>query len=163
MSKVGTVLFHGSVGGMCLMSGLYIGCALAPSPRQMYEGPQLPKEQVGIIRSGCTPEGRLNIMILKVDGKEVPDVCADFSTLPGDHQLELSAEQAALNVVAPTMGTGGVLGAPLPGMSGTAQQVPQMVWRAPSPLLITCAVPAGSEVTVIGNRTTGSDWEAHCQ
>lgn len=150
-------------GWMALMTFLCVGCALSPAAQQMYDGPPLPKDQVGIIKTGCTPEGKLNIMVTRLDGKDVPDACADFAVMPGAHQVELSAEQMALNLAAPTMGSGGVLGAPLPGMSGTAQQVPQVVWRSQSPLRITCSVPAGKDVTIVGNRTAGSEWAARCQ
>ena len=163
MSNVEVSARRGFDGLMSILICLWVSCALTPGPRQMYDGPPLAKDQVGIIKTGCAPEGKLNIMVLRVDGREVPDACADFALLPGDHQVELTADQVALNLAAPTMGSAGVLGAPLPGMSGTAQQVPQVVWRAESPLRITCAVPAGKEVTIIGNRTTGQDWEARCQ
>ena len=146
-----------------LMGFLCVGCVLAPGPRQMYEGPPLPKEQVGIVRNGCAPEGRLNIMTLRIDEKEVSDVCADFAVLPGEHQIDLSAERVAPSLAAPTMGSGGILGAPPAGMGGSPQQGPRVVWRAQSPLRITCTVKAGKEVTIVGTGGAGSDWEARCQ
>ena len=151
-------------GAFLSILGLWcLGCTLNPAPRQMYDGPVLPKEQVGIIRTGCAPEGKLNIMVLRLDGKEISDVCADFAVLPGEHQLELSAEQMAMALAAPPMASGGVLGAPVGGMSGTAQHPPQVVWRSETPLRISCAVVAGKEVTIAGNRTAGPDWQARCQ
>ena len=151
-----------SAGFVLLLGGLSVGCALTSTPRQMYDGPPLPKEQIGTIKSGCGSEGRLNIMVMRVDGKDLSDVCADLSVLPGDHQLDLSAEEMALSLAAPPMASGGVLGAPMPG-SGTPQQGPQVVWRSQSPLLITCTVPAGKEVTIVGSRGAGSNWQARCQ
>lgn len=147
---------------LVLLGFLCVGCALGSTPRQMYEGPMLPKEQVGLIRTGCATEGRLNIMVLRLDGTSISDVCADFAVLPGEHQLELSAEQMSLALAAPPMASGGILGAPVPA-AGTAQQAPQIVWRSESPLRISCAVSAGKEVTISGARTTGNDWQAHCQ
>ena len=149
--------FLATIGLWCL------GCALNPAPKQMYDGPLLPKEQVGIIRTGCAPEGRLNIMVLRLDGKEISDVCADFAVVPGEHQLELSAEQMAMALAAPPMTSGGILGAPVGGMSGTPQQSPQPVWRSEVPLRIACTVAAGKEVTIAGSRTAGKDWQAGCQ
>ena len=38
-----------------LLTGLMaVGCVQSLIPRHMYEGPPLPKEEVGIVRSGCT-------------------------------------------------------------------------------------------------------------
>lgn len=150
-------------GFVTLMGFLCIGCALAPAPRQMYEGAPLPKEQVGIVRSGCAPEGRLNIMTLRIDGHEISDVCADFAVLPGEHQIELTAERVALSLAAPTMGSGGILGAPPSPAGASPQQGSGVVWRAQSPLRITCTVQAGKEVTIVGTGGTGPDWEARCQ
>ena len=61
-----------------------IGCSQSLSPRQMYEGPPLPKEEVGIVRSGCTEESGLTIMTTQVDGKDITDGCADFAGVAGD-------------------------------------------------------------------------------
>ena len=42
------------VSAIIVIVGLLSGaCALRPSPVQMYEGPSLPKEQVGIVRGAC--------------------------------------------------------------------------------------------------------------
>ena len=67
---------------------LALSCSLGPTPKQMYEGPPLPKEQVGIVRNGCAVETGLSIMVMHIDGKNVPDPCADFALLPGEHQIK---------------------------------------------------------------------------
>ena len=163
MREVGTSSWRLCGWFVSLMGFLCAGCVLAPAPRQMYEGAPLPKEQVGIVRSGCAPEGRLNIMILRIDGQEISDVCADFAVLPGEHQIELSAERVALSLAAPTMGSGGILGAPPSPAGASPQQGSRVIWRAQSPLRITCSVQAGKEVTIVGTGGTGPDWEARCQ
>jgi hypothetical protein len=154
--KVGGGLL-GLLGIMC------VGCVLAPEPRQMYDGAPLPKEQVGIIRSGCAPEGNLNIMVFRVDGREVSHVCADFAVMPGEHELELGAERVAPALAAPPLGTGGVLGAPPQATARTQQQGPRVVWRGESPMKITCTVQAGQEVTIVGTAGAGTEWQARCQ
>jgi hypothetical protein len=158
-------LSAGRVGGglVGLLAIVSVGCVLSPTPKQMYDGAPLPKEQVGVVRSGCAPEGNLNIMVLRIDGREVSDVCADFAVLPGEHQLELGAERVATTLAAPPMGTGGVLGAPPATAARTQQQGPRVVWQGESPLRITCTVQAGQEVTIAGTAGTGTDWQARCQ
>ena len=102
-----------SCSAFLILTGLLaIGCALNPSPRQMYEGAPLPKEQVGIVRTGCTTGSGLTIMTTQIDGKDIADGCADFALLPGEHQIELSAKQLAPKFETGMMGSGSVLGAP---------------------------------------------------
>jgi len=72
----------------------------------MYEGPPLPREQIGILRSGCFAASGLTIMTTQIDGKDIADGCADFAVLPGEHHIELSAEQLAPKLEAHVMGLG---------------------------------------------------------
>src|SRR5262249_22579743 len=78
-----------------ILTGLVAnGCAaLSPSPQKMYEGPPLPKEQIGILHSGCRVGSGLTIMTTQIDGKDIADGCADFALSPGEHHIELSAKQ----------------------------------------------------------------------
>ena len=96
--------------GLILTGLVAMGCAQSFSPRQMYEGPPLPKEQVGIVRSGCIEESGLTIMTTRIDGKDIADGCADFALLPGEHHIELSAKQQSPRAEAPVMSSGMVLG-----------------------------------------------------
>lgn len=139
------------------------GCALSGRPVQMYEGASLPKEQVGIVRSACRMGPGLTIMIVRLDDKEISNVCADFAVLPGDHNLELSAKRLAPKIDTPMIRSGSVLGAPPSPMGATPDDESSVIWASSSPLRITCTVQAGQEVTIVGNAGTGPDWEARCQ
>lgn len=142
---------------------LFPGCALNPGPRQMYEGPPLPKEQVGIIHSGCVARSGLTITTTKIDGKDVEDGCADFALLPGEHRLELTAKQLAPKLDGYVVGSGSVLGAPTTPMGARPEQMPHVIWASQSPLVIICTVRAGQEVAIVGARGAGQDWQAGCQ
>jgi len=48
----------------------------------MYDGPPLPKEQGGIVRSGCIEQSGLTILTTQIDGKAIADGCTDFALLP---------------------------------------------------------------------------------
>jgi hypothetical protein len=148
-----------------ILAGLLtVGCALFPSPQQMYDGPPLPKEQVGIVRSGCVAGSGLTIMTTQIDGKDISDVCGDFALLPGEHQLELSAKQLAPKLEPSMQGPGPVLGGPRYPMSTPRQEeVSQVIWASTSPLRITCSLQAGQEVTIVGARGMDQEWEARCQ
>jgi hypothetical protein len=147
-----------------ILTGLLaIGCALNPSPRQMYEGAPLPKEQVGIVRSGCVAGPGLTIMTTQIDGKGISDVCADFALLPGEHQIELSAKQLVPKIETDMTGTGTILGGPQSRMGPRPEQGSQVIWASTSPLQITCTVRAGQEVTIVGSRRMGQEWQARCQ
>jgi hypothetical protein len=151
-------------GGFLTVVGLVcVGCALNPSPQQMYEGVPLPKEQVGIVRTGCKMGSGLTIMIVQIDGKEVSDVCADFALLPGEHHLEVSGKRLAPRMDTPMIRSGSVLGAPPSPMGATPEQESSVIWSSQSPLRITCTVQAGQEVTIVGTVGTGPDWDARCQ
>lgn len=153
-----------SVSAFLMLTGLLaIGCALSPSPRQMYEGAPLPKEQVGIVRSGCVAGPGLTIMTTQIDGKDISDVCADFALLPGEHQLELSAKRLAPKIDTPMIRSGSVLGAPPSPMGATPDEESSVIWASSSPLRITCTVQAGQEVTIVGSRGMGEEWQARCQ
>jgi hypothetical protein len=128
----------------------------------MYEGPPLPKEQVGILRSGCTEGGGLTIMTTQIDGKDITDSCADFALLPGEHLLELSARQQSPKAQPPVIGSGMVFGRPTP-MGTRPEEVSQVIWASTSPLRITCRVQAGQEVMIVGTKGMGQDWQARCQ
>jgi hypothetical protein len=148
---------------LLLLTGLVaIGCAQSLSPRQMYDGPPLPKEEVGIIRSGCTEGSGLTIMTTQIDGKEVADGCADFALLPGEHQLELSAKQQSPKAEMPVTGSGMVFGRPTP-MASRPEEGSRVVWASTPPLRITCRVQAGQEVIIVGSKGMGDDWQARCQ
>ena len=142
-----------------LLSG---GCALRPSPVQMYEGPSLPKEQVGILRGACQTGAGLTIMIVRIDGKDIPNGCGDFALLPGDHQLELSAKRLAPRMDTPMIRSGSMMGAPPSPVGATDEELP-VIWASSSPLRVTCSLQAGQEVTIVGNAGKGQDWEARCQ
>jgi hypothetical protein len=145
-----------------MLTGLLaMGCALGPGQTQMYEGPPLPKEQVGIVRNGCGMDSGLSIRVMQIDGKDVPDPCADFALLPGEHQLEVGAKRLAPALQTGTMRSGGVLGAPPAPFPAEARQE-QVLWTSPSTLRITCRVMAGQEVIIIGTGT-GEEWGARCQ
>jgi len=150
-------------GGCFTVVGLLIaGCALRASPVQMYEGAALPKEQVGIVRNACKTGPGLTIMVARIDDKEVPNGCADFALLPGDHHLELSAKQLAPKIDTPMIRSGSVLGAPPSPAGATPEGELPVIWASSSPLRIPCRVQAGQEVTIVGNARTGPDWEARC-
>jgi len=129
----------------------------------MYEGDSLPKEQVGIVRSACKTGPGLTIMIVRIDDRDIKNVCADFALLPGDHNLELNAKRLAPRIDTPMIASGSVLGAP-PSPTGraTAEQELPVIWASSSPLRITCTIQAGQEVIIVGNAGTGPDWEARC-
>ncbi|HWC50770.1 MAG TPA: hypothetical protein VG453_03750 [Nitrospira sp.] len=158
--------FRGSwplCGGLVLVGLLAAGCGLRASPVQMYEGPVLPQEQVGVVRSACQTEPGLTIMIVRIDDKDVPNVCADFALLPGEHTLELSAKRLGPSIETPMIRSGSVLGAPpSPSGAGSSEELP-VVWASTSPLRITCNIQAGQEVTIVGHVGTGQDWDAQCQ
>lgn len=139
------------------------GCGLRASPVQMYEGTPLPDEQVGIVRNACKTGPGLTIMIARIDAKDVPNACADFALLPGDHQLELSAKRLAPRMDTPMIRSGSVMGAPPSPMGATPDEELPVIWASSSPLRITCRIQAGQEVTIVGNAGTGPDWEARCQ
>lgn len=146
-----------------LLTGLVaIGCAQSLSPRQMYDGPPLPTEQVGIVRSGCTEGSGLTIMTTEIDGKDIADSCADFALLPGEHHLELSAKQQSPKAEIPVTGSGMVFGRPTP-MASRPEEGSRVVWASTSPLRITCRVEAGREVIIVGNKGMADDWQARCQ
>lgn len=146
-----------------ILTGLVtIGCVQSLTPRQMYAGPPLLKEQVGIVRSGCTEGSGLTIMTTQIDGKDIADSCADFSLLPGEHQLELSAKQQSPKAEIPVTGSGMVFGRPTP-MASRPEEGSRVVWASMSPLRITCRVQAGQEVIIVGSKGMGEDWQARCQ
>ena len=147
-----------------ILTGLVaMGCAQSFSPRQMYEGPPLPKEQVGIVRSGCIEESGLTIMTTRIDGKDIADGCADFALLPGEHHIELSAKQQSPRAEAPVMSSGMVLGGRPAPMGARPEEVSRVIWASTSPLRITCTVQAGQEVVIVGAKGMGEDWQARCQ
>jgi hypothetical protein len=139
------------------------GCAIKAGPIQLYDGPSLPREQIGIVRSACQTGPGLTIMIVRIDGKDVNNGCADFALLPGDHTLELSAKRLGPRIETPMIRSGSVLGAPpSPSGAGSSKELP-VVWASTSPLRITCSIQAGEEVTIIGKAGTEQDWDAQCQ
>lgn len=145
-----------SPGWLSIVTGaLWAGCVLNPGALQMYDGPSLPKEQVGIVRSGCVSEGGLTIMVVSIDGRAVANACSDFALLPGEHRFELTAERRAPSLGAPMMGSGGVLGAPPSGISGEPRQGSRVLWQSPSPLVIVCQLRAGQEVVIVGSGGMG--------
>lgn len=146
-----------------ILTGLVaIGCAQSLSPRHMYEGPPLPKGQVGIVRSGCIEESGLTIMITQIDGKDVTDGCADVALLPGEHHIELSAKQQSPKTETPVTSSGMVFGRPTP-MASRPEEGSRTVWASTSPLRITCRVQAGQEVIIVGSKGIGQEWQARCQ
>jgi hypothetical protein len=146
-----------------ILTGLVaIGCALSPSPRKMYEGPPLPKEQIGILRSGCFAGSGLTIMTTQIDGKDIDDGCADFALSPGEHHIELSAKQLSPKLEPHYMVTPGNLPGRAP-IGARPEQVSQVIWASTSPLRITCRVQAGQEIIIIGTKGEGEDWLARCQ
>jgi len=151
-------------GGCLVVVGLLSGgCALRASPVQMYEGALLPKEQVGIVRSACKTGPGLTIMIVRIDGKDIPNVCADFALLPGDHTLELSAKRLAPRIDTPMIRSGSMMGAPPSPIGATEDEELPVIWASSSPLRVICTLQAGQEVTIVGNAGPGPDWEARCQ
>jgi len=151
-------------GGCLIVVGLLSGgCALRASPVQMYEGASLPKEQVGIVRSACKTGPGLTIMIVRIDSKDIPNVCADFALLPGDHTLELSAKRLAPRIDTPMIRSGSMMGAPPSPIGATEDEELPVIWASSSPLRVTCTLQAGQEVTIVGNAGPGPDWEARCQ
>ncbi len=151
--------------GVCLtvVGLLTIGCALRTSPVRMYEGAPLPQEQVGIVRSACKTVPGLTIRIVRIDDKDIKNVCADFALLPGDHNLELNAKRLGPRIDTPMIRSGSVLGAPPSPTGYSAEQELPVIWASSSPLRITCSIKAGQEVTIVGDAGTGPDWEARCQ
>ena len=146
-----------------LLTGLMaIGCSQSLNLRQMYDGPPLSKEQVGIVRSGCTEGSGLTIMTTQIDGKDIADGCADFALLPGEHQLELSAKQQSPKAEIPVTGSGMVFGRPTP-MASRPEEGSRVVWASTSPLRITCRIQAGQELIIVGSKGMGEDWQARCQ
>ena len=139
-----------------------VGCVQNLSPRQIYEGPPLPKEQVGIVRSGCIEGSGLTIMTTQIDGKDISDGCADFALLPGEHHIELSAKQQSPKTDAPVMNSGMVFGRPTP-MATRPEEGSRVVWASTSPLRITCSIRAGQGVIIVGAKGMGEDWQARCQ
>jgi hypothetical protein len=129
----------------------------------MYEGAPLPKEQVGIVRSGCVAGPGLTIMTTQIDGKDISDVCADFALLPGEHQIELSAKQLTPKLEPSMLRSGSVLGAPPSPRGAQPEQGSQVIWASTSPLRITCTVRAGQEVSIVGARGMDQEWQARCQ
>jgi len=151
-------------GGFLTMVGLFcVGCAIIPEPVQMYEGASLPKEQVGIVRSACQTASGLSIMIVKIDSKDISDVCADFALLPGEHHMEVSGKRNAPRIDTPMIRSGSVLGAPPSPVGASSGQESSVIWASQSPLPITCTIQAGQEVIIVGNAGTGPEWEARCQ
>ena len=68
-------------------------------------------EQIGILHSGCFAGNGLTIMTTQIDGKDIADGCADFALSPGEHHIELSAEQLSPKLEPYVMvGSGSVLG-----------------------------------------------------
>jgi hypothetical protein len=154
---------HRSSSTLVILMGLWaLGCALGPGPKQMYEGPPRSKEQVGILRNGCAVETGLSIMVMQIDGKNVPDPCADLALLPGDHQLEVGAKQLVPRLQTGTMRSGAVLGAP-PAASPAEARREQVIWTSPSTLSISCKVGAGEEMLIVGTRQMGDEWQARCE
>lgn len=130
----------------------------------MYEGPPLPKEQIGILRSGCFAGSGLTITTTQIDGKDIADGCADFALLPGEHHIELSAEQLAPKLEAHVMGgSGSVLGASPVPMDARPEKVSPVIWASTSPLRITCMVQAGHEGIIVGTKGVGEGRLARCQ
>lgn len=147
---------------LILMGLVAVGCALSPSPQKMYEGPPLPKEQIGILRSECRAGSGLIIMTTQIDGKDIADGCADFALSPGDHHIELSAKQLSPKLETYVVGSGTSL-MPSPAPMGTRpEQDSQVIWASTSPLRITCTVQAGQEVIIVGTKGVGEDWSARC-
>jgi hypothetical protein len=138
------------------------GCAIKATPVQMYDGPSLPKEQVGIVRSPCKTGPGLTIMIVRIDGKDVKNGCANFALLPGDHTLELSAKRLAPRMDTPMMRSGTMMGAPPSPVGASPDEELPVIWASSSPLHITCSLQAGQEVRITGNAGTGPDWQAEC-
>jgi hypothetical protein len=151
--------FRGWFSAVALLAA---GCALKPNPVQMYEGASLPKEEVAVVRSACKTGPGLSIMIVRIDDKDVPNVCADFALLPGEHHLELSGKQLAPGLDTPMIRSGSAMGAPPSPMGATREEELPVIWASSSPLRITCHIQAGQEVTIVGNVGTGPDWEAKC-
>src|SRR5690349_24535492 len=145
-----------------MVAALLSSCALKTSPAQMYDGPALPKEQIGIVRSACKTGPGLTITIVRIDGKDIPNGCADYALLPGEHKIELSAKRLAPRMDTPMIRTGSVLGAPPSPSGASASEELPVVWASTSPLSITCTLQAGEEVVILGN-VTSSDWDATCQ
>jgi hypothetical protein len=149
---------------LLILTGLVaIGCALSPSPRQMYEGPPLPKDQIGILHSGCRVGSGLTIMTTQIDGKDIADGCADFALSPGEHHIALSAKQLSPKLDPQVVSSGPVLGRTPPPMGSRPELDSQVIWASTSPLRITCTVQAGQEVIIVGTKGVGEDWLARCQ
>ena len=147
---------------LLLMGAVTGGCSHSMNVQQMYDGPPLPKEQVGIIRSGCIEGGGLTIMATEIDGKDVVDSCGDFSLLPGEHQLELSAKQQSPKAEVPATSSGMVFGRPTP-MATRPEEGSRVVWASTAPLRITCKIHAGQQVIIVGIKGMGDEWQARCQ
>ncbi|HKT35039.1 MAG TPA: hypothetical protein VJR03_09420 [Nitrospira sp.] len=151
------------LGCLIVVGLLSDGCALRASPVQMYEGPSLVKDEVGIVRSACKTGPGLTIMIVRIDDKNIKDVCADFALLPGDHTLELTAKKMAPRMDTPMISSGTMMGAPPSPIGATPDDDLPVIWASSSPLRITCTLHGGQEVAVIANVGTGRDWEAECR
>ena len=148
-----------------ILTGLVvIGCALSPSPQKMYEGPPLPKEQIGILHSGCRMGSGLTIMTTQIDGKDIANGCADFALSPGEHRIELSAKQLSPKLESSYVVSSGAIVGRYPVPMGTRPELEsQVIWASTSPLRITCTVQAGQEVIIVGTKGEGEDWLARCQ
>ena len=128
-------------GGCLVVVGLVSGgCALRASPVQMYEGPALPKEQIGVVRSACQTGPGLTVMIVRIDDKDVKNVCADYALLPGDHNLELNAKRLAPRMDTPMIRSGSAMGAPPSPIGANTDEELPVVWASSSPLRSTCAL-----------------------
>jgi hypothetical protein len=149
----------------CVIVGalLSAACTLKPAAVQMYDGPPLPREHIAILSGACQTGPGLTIMILRIDGKHVPNACTDFALLPGDHSLELSAKRLAPKMDAPVITSGSMMGAPpSPRGAASSEELP-VVWASTSPLTMTCTVHEGRTVIIVGRIGTGNDWHAECQ
>lgn len=129
----------------------------------MYEGPPLPKQQIGILHSGCRMGSGLTIMTTEIDGKDIADGCVDFALSPGEHHIELSAKQLSPKLDYVVSSGPPVLGRYPASMGTRPEQESQVIWASTSPLRITCTVQAGQEVIIVGTKGVGEDWSAQCQ
>ena len=163
MRNSGASSWHACGRFLTVLGFLCLGCTLKASPIQMYEGAALPNDQVGIVRSGCTEDSGLTIMIVRIDGKDVADGCADFALLPGDHDIEVSGKRLSPRLETPMIRSGSVLGAPPSPVGATRDEQSRVIWASSSPLRITCTVRAGEKVMIVGSAGMGPDWEARCQ
>ena len=151
------------LGCLIVVGLLSDGCGLRAGPVQMYEGPLLVNQEIGIVRNACKTGPGLTIMIVRIDDKDIKEVCADFALLPGDHILELTAKEMGPRMDTPMISSGTMMGAPPSRIGATPDDDLPVIWASSSPLRITCSLHAGQEVTIIGNIGTGRDWEAECR